>query len=426
MNEDVLPADLYEVVNRAILSESDRDVLMMLYMPIIGADAITLYLTLYTELKLGQFITLPAHHHHLMVTMGRKLSDIKNARIKLEAIGLMKSYVHENSVKSFVYELYSPLPAYDFFSHPILNMVLYNNVGKEEYDRLKGYFKMPEINLKEYKDITVSIDESYKTESFTSFEIENKDIIKKDIGMLTYSLDYDFDLLISSINSNVFNPKCLNKSMKELILNLSFLYSFDPIEMAEIIKTCLNEKGNIDKEQLRINSRKFYQYNNDNRLPSLIYMAQPEFARSPVGDNSNRGRLIKVFETTSPYEFLRSKNKGVKPNEKDMKVLETLLVDYRLNPAVINVLVDYVLKTNNGKLTKNYCEAIASQWKRMNIETAREAMEIAEAEHKKYSKNTKTVSEKKSVVPIWFDKELNKESTKEEQEELEELLKEFR
>lgn len=429
MNESLLPADIYEVVNRSMLTEYDKDTLMMLYMPLIGHTAVSLYLALYTELKVGQFISVPLKHHHLMTSMALKLSEIKDARIKLEAIGLLKTYVHTNSVKSYVYELYSPLSASDFFSHPMFNIVLYNNVGKEEYERLKNYFKMPNINLKDYTDITVPFDAGFRSESYTSFELENKDIIKKDTLRLTYELDFDFELMISSINIQGFNPKCINKTMKELIINLSFLYKFDPIEMSEIIKTCINEKGNIDKELLRKNSRKFYQYNNDNRLPSLIYNNQPEYARSPLGDNSNKGRLIRVFETTSPYEFLRSKNKGMKPSERDLKILEDLLVDFKLTPAVVNVLVDYVLKTNNKNLNKNYIDVIATQWKRLNIETAKEAMEIAISEHKKYSKknnDTKT-TKKENKVPVWFDKEINNSDTsKEDIEELEDLLKEYR
>ncbi|UKI58211.1 MAG: hypothetical protein L6V81_01845 [Clostridium sp.] len=36
-----------------------------------------------------------------------------------------------------------------------------------------------------------------------------------------------------------------------------------------------------------------------------------------------------------------------------MKILESLLMDLKLNPAVVNVLIDYTLKTNNNKLVKS-------------------------------------------------------------------------
>ena len=150
-----------------------------------------------------------------------------------------------------------------------------------------------------------------------------------------------------------------------------------------------------------------------------------------IGDNSKKGRIIGVFENTSPYDFLQSKYKGVKPTSRDLKILEMLLIDLEFNPAVVNVLIDYVLKKNNNKLSTSYVETIAGQWRRAGIKTAREAMEFAEKEHKKMvKKNEKVVSTKKVQVtptPVWFDQTLEKENVSDdEQKELEELLKDFR
>jgi replication initiation and membrane attachment protein DnaB len=40
------PADIYQVVDRSLISEIDKLVLNMLYMPIIGNSAVSLYLKL--------------------------------------------------------------------------------------------------------------------------------------------------------------------------------------------------------------------------------------------------------------------------------------------------------------------------------------------------------------------------------------------
>ena len=65
-----------------------------------------------------------------------------------------------------------------------------------------------------------------------------------------------------------------------------------------------------------------------------------------------------------------------------------LIIGYGLKPGVVNVLIDYILKTNNNKLTRNLAETIAGQWQRLKIETVDEAMRVAEKEHKKYKKTT--------------------------------------
>ena len=183
----------------------------------------------------------------------------------------------------------------------------------------------------------------------------------------------------------------------------------------------------IDKTILRKNARNYYQYQNNGKLPSLIYQNQPEYLRSPIGKDSKRAKLIYTFETTSPYNFLKSKNNGAKPTDRDVKLIESLRIDLELQPAVINVLLDYALMVNNNKLNKNFIETIAGQWKRLNIETAEEAMNQALKESKKKSNSTKTYNKKETIVPEWFGKEIEKQDiTVEDEDEMKNLLSEFK
>lgn len=428
----LLPADIYQVVNKSLLNENDKLVLSMLYMPIIGNTAVTLYNTLYNELKANNFISNELTHHHLMTNLGDTLDNIKEARIKLEGIGLMKTYYMKGSVNSYVYELYSPLSVNEFFNHPIFNMVFYNNVGKEEYSRIKNYFRVPFVNLNGYVDVTSPFDMTFKSRSYTNFELENsEDIVKKVKIPLSYEMVFDFDALISSMPKGLVNPKFLTKSSKDLITHLSFLYSVDPITMADLVKVSLNEKGLIDREMLKSNVRRMYEFNNDGRLPSLVFKSQPDYLRSPKGDNSFIGRMINVFETTKPYDFLKDKYKGVRPSSKDMKILEMLIVEFQFNPAVCNVLIDYILKTQDNRLVKNYVEAVASDWKKANLETAKEAMEYAEKVHKKMLRMKENnvrvkVEKKEEIIPLWFNKSQVKEDMDAEtKSELEGFFKEY-
>ena len=147
MNGKLLPADTYIVVNKTILSEQDKKKITMLYQPIIGHTAVSLYLTLIDDLEKREVMSDELTHHHLVSTMQLKLNDIVIAREKLEAVGLLKTYVKEENVNNYVYVLYSPLSVNDFLNHPILSVVLYNNLGKKEYEKLVNYFKIPRIVL---------------------------------------------------------------------------------------------------------------------------------------------------------------------------------------------------------------------------------------------------------------------------------------
>ena len=67
-------------------------------------------------------------------------------------IKILKTYLKKDNINNYVYVLYNPISANEFLNHPILNVVLYNNVGKTEYNRLHDYFKLPHISLKEYEE----------------------------------------------------------------------------------------------------------------------------------------------------------------------------------------------------------------------------------------------------------------------------------
>lgn len=425
---NILPADTYTVINKTILTENDRKILTMLYQPIIGSDSINLFFTLWMDLDKNEFMSIEENHHHLMTSMSMPLDKIVTAREKLEAIGLLKTFYKEKEdSNNYVYELFSPISASEFFSHPILNIVLYNAVGKSEYQRITNYFKIPRININDYEDITKEFSDIFTSTPSTTFENNIQNV--KSNNSLGISLDnkVDFDYLISSMPKETINEKTFTKEIKKLINDLSWIYNLEIDELKNIILSSLNSKNMIDKTTLRKNARNYYQYQNNGRLPSLIFQNQPEYLRSPIGKDSKRAKLIYTFETTSPYNFLKSKNNGAKPTDRDLKLIENLSLDLELKPAVINVLLDYALMVNNNKLNKNFIEAIASQWKRLNIETAEEAMNQALKESKKKNNTTKTYTKKENIVPEWFGKEIEKEDiTIEDENEMKDLLKEFK
>jgi len=208
--------------------------------------------------------------------------------------------------------------------------------------------------------------------------------------------------------------------------------------MQGLIRNAINEKGLIDKSLLRKSCREYYQFDNFGNLPTLIYNRQPEYLKKPKGDNSKWAKMVYTFENFTPYQLLKAKYKGAEPTDRDKKLIESLLIDQKLNPGVVNVLISYVLKSNNEQLTKSYVETIAGQWKRLNIETVEEAMRFTEKEHKKLGKifqkknnsdgttKVKTVKTDEKNLPAWFNKEQElTQSSVEEEEEMDKILSEL-
>ena len=239
----------------------------------------------------------------------------------------------------------------------------------------------------------------------------------------------DFDLVIKSIPSGLINARTFNKRVKSVINQLSFVYNIDTIKMIEIIRLSIDSGGLINKEKLVESARKSYEFNNNGRLPTLIYRTQPEYLKTPEGDTSNKAKIIKFFENTTPNDFLKGKNKGVNPTKYDLQTLEGLAINFELSPGVINVLVDFCLRVNDNKLTINYIESIATSFKRKGIKTVPDAMEeLKKAYKKKTSVVVKTEKQKEvKQMPVWMNKQLeSSELSEEDLKALEEEFKEFR
>lgn len=424
----ILPADSYLVVNKSFLNENDRKLLTTLYQPIIGTVAICLYFTLWSDLNKTNIISNEFTHHHLMNSMGLKLDEIIIARKKLEALGLLKTFFKEGNINNYIYELYSPLSPLEFFSNPILSSSLLASIGKKEYQMLISYFKPLKLNISEFENITCSFSDIYKMDIKTIEDVTEKDIISKEKNDISINDVLDFDYIKESIPKGILSNNAFSSSLIKLLNRLAYLYNFDNDTMIELLKNSINEKGTFNEEKLKKNCKNLFSFENDG-VPKLIFKSKNDVKVDNKNIKDIKQKLIECFECTTPYDFLKAKYGGSKPTSKDISLVESLLVDQELNPGVVNVLIDYVLRTNEKKLNKNLVQAIASQWKMCNITTVKDAMKQAEKEYRKINqakekKNIKKIETEK--LPNWYGKDVKKqEMSKEDIKELENMLSEF-
>ena len=399
---EVLPLDSFIVINHTFLNDQNREVLSLLYQPIMGSIAFNLYVTLW-----GFIGNENINHYDIVNTMQIKLEDICKAREKLEALGLLKTYVKKGDLNEYIYELYSPLTAYEFINNPILDTSLFNNVGKKAYENIVNKFSIPNINLSEYKDISKTFRDVF---SFTQTKrINNKNIVKvKHLG-LDFEPTIDLREVLGNIPSELIDYKSIDSNTRMLIYQLALVYGYDNKTMTMIIEDSLGCNKKIEPEVLKTNCRNYYKFENKNHVPAIVDREQPYAWRSNTNGGSKLDLYIKELEEASPKEFLTSKNGGCEPTRADLKLIEYLLIDLNLKPGVVNVLIDYVLRINNNKLNKAYVEKIASQWIRCNINTVADAINIAKGENKK---KTKQQSKK---LPDWLDKEIKSDLMSEEE-----------
>src|SRR5699024_11703218 len=129
--KELQPVDAYTVNMSQPFSAYDQKFLTLFYQPLIGSVAMSLYMTLVADAERGdeQF-----NHYYLMNVLSLPLKPIFEARISLEAIGLIRTYVKDHgNDRAFIYELSTPLYAKAFFVDPLFSTFFFSNISYLSY-----------------------------------------------------------------------------------------------------------------------------------------------------------------------------------------------------------------------------------------------------------------------------------------------------
>ncbi|MFV9511168.1 replication initiation and membrane attachment family protein [Tepidibacillus sp. LV47] len=470
---EITPLDPYQVRMTESIEMSHISYLIHLYQPIIGPEAVSLYLTLRNHFP-SQYLGVSSQHMH------RQLANqvyvpfhiLMKARKTLEAVGLLKTkkYQHSLEEKQFIeYILIPPLKPVEFFQSDILSIMLLNRIGKNAYQALMEQLLVDEKTApsSEYieKEITKSFDEVFDSilwsEITISPESEIDQFIKpyssisaknsqrKTITIKDQYLDIEF---IKGMTSNLYQDQHIfSQENIQLFHELAFLYHLSEMDLIHLLHDpyIYDSHGKLQEDLLRERVRERLQY----EQKEMFFVEKGKTLHSPkegqvpnIEDKEQRHMWI--LEHYSPIELLKRYQRGAKIPEADLHLIEGLIRDYGLPYQVVNVLIEYVLLSNQYKLPKKLTEKIAGHWKRLNITTVEEALQIAKKEHqlyrgwkegsKKGSSSIKTVKERKiekrEKVPDYIlnqekkyhgnrSSEAQKELDPKAQEEIEELLR---
>ncbi|ANB62322.1 replication initiation and membrane attachment family protein [Anoxybacteroides amylolyticum] len=454
--KELIPVDRYIVRSNGMLHDFDRKVITLLYQPLIGSRAFSLYMTLWGELD-QQFLTAETTHHSLMAIMQCNLKDIYEERLKLEGIGLLKTYVNRSKdPNQFIYELQPPLSPEKFFNDGMLNVFLYNRVGRTKFQKLKQFFSIPALDTQHFSPITRSFNEVFASVHPEQMVATMNEEAKNDLSLPqerayldrsteTYVLGeevFDFELFFAGLSKQIVPKRAITAKVREAIKKLSFLYGISPLEMQKLVMDVIDPTEHIDIEALRKAARDWYQFERGDELPHLSTRVQPFAYRTmiDVEPKTKEEQLMKQLETISPRQLLMEISGGAEPSMSDLQLIEDIMFQQKLLPGVVNVLIYYVMLRTDMKLSKAYVEKIASHWARKKIRTVKEAMELAKKEAQKYQswatdkeKKPARKTVRKEMLPDWLNMDYSQKESEQtpsdleaKRRELEERLKKYR
>ena len=414
MNE-LMMSDLYMVNANYPLDSIHMRTIQLLYQPLVGNTACSLYLTLYAELDQLSLTKATSLFSRLTKISGLSLTQINEASKKLEAIGLLERYkkdVDNNRIYHFVIK--TPLSPSKIFNHVILGPLLLQRLGKEDLYRTKLCFKSSTFDFSDYENITAKFTDVFDINMLEGSKevLVEKNYFGNDYGKIDG--DYDLELFYQGLKDYQIKRSVITSDDETLIKQLGIMYRINSLDMQGLVKDSIkNDK--ISKQLLIKNCRDYY----DIAMPEKfeeIYHKQAAIHKSS-SNNDLLNAHIQYLESVNPYQLLKDKQGGREPLKHDLQIVESIMTSLYLQPGVVNVLIELTLSQCDNVLSRAFMQTRAAQWKRKKIETVKEAMDEAKL-YLKYRRNDDVDDDLKDDVSM-----VNNDSV--DETELNEFLSQF-
>ena len=368
--------DLFKVNIKNIFSSDDFKVLALLYQPLIGNTAYTLFSTIY---HLGNNIEYK--HQVLFDLLNVKLADYIKAREKLEAVGLLDVYKNE---MGYIYIVRNPHNATQFFNDTILGSYLESEIGDKGLKNLITLFKIELAPIDKYKKITKNFNDVFETKDLDMLTpIDN--LRGRDISGPLIDECFSLDAFESKLSNRAKKNQLLNPKIRQQLNSLAWVYHFNIDDLAVIYNDSLDEYGNVRVETLKLRARAHYNKHN--------------LGDCPVISTLHTDNRYEVMEKTSPKVILDQYAKnGAK--SLDLDEIDTVLNRIGVSYGVLNVVLIHLLKMKDGVLPNwAYIEKTILTWQGKGVTNTSLALNYATELETKDKKTTKKIVEE----PEWLD-----------------------
>ena len=362
--EYVLQSDVYQIKLASLVSNVDKDVMVELYQPLVGANATILYLTLLKQ-KRNEEDEIEYDLTHLLNILQFTPAQFLSARRMLEGVGLLRSYCNE--ARQFLYVLYAPKNPKDFFDDVLFKGLLIQSIGEKETKKLASRYK---VNLdidQGYEEVSASfIDIFHPNYDDAAFKKNFKEVFAgHDEGRIR--INFNDDLFTKYLSDNLEDPELSigKRDLKE-IARYSALFGFSEKQMASVVASVYHsdKSPKIDFAELALKAEEELRNNKPIVNTELSMMKGDD----PLSEK------CRLMDATAPAKYLKILQNNTKVSNGDLQIVESLSKNYGFSNGVINAIIDYALEKCDNTLNKNYCEKVASTLARSNVSSAIDAM----------------------------------------------------
>ena len=385
--KEAKPTDSYNVLKESSYSFEDDAYLLDFYAPILSLKAIGVYLALRNEAG-EENKPFSSFYLHYQISEGDFFSSLEG----LEAIGLIKTYFLEKSESnSFSFALYSPRSPEEFLSNELLSGTLIRFTNEEyvlSFQKKYALSPLPEG----YQDVSKKFMDQFQLDMSGKLYLSlssNSSLAGKRCPAI--SLYFDKRKFLNKMKEErpSFQENILAKTEYVRIARYASLYAFDEETMASFLLSSRNVFDMNKEYGSRVDFHALEKLCMDNDTHE--YLHRKAGKPSEIHGENGIATVIRAMDSMNSVDFLTLLQKGGKPAQNDLKLINTLVVEMGLPENVTNALIFHVLKINDNALVPSYVEGLAATLVRQGVETALDALNFLERNVRK-PRNSQTTT----------------------------------
>lgn len=426
------PKDGFLVTHAAYFNDMQQNYLIYFYQPILGPVATSLYTTLKTLESPALLRSQRPMHRVLLDYLNVDLVAIEQARRRLEALGLLRTFVNEDVIgKYFVYELYPPLAPDEFFKDDLLSLLLLQTIGQKNFDSLVTKFELHPVT-KDLKEITANFSNVFpeivaravRTPAATQQAKQAVDLKERPAVLFSEAdLDtFDWDFL-QSLLAKFQVTKAELKQHQQTIYQLHHFYDIDETTMANLIANTVNivtNQINVKKLESLVLSEYTQTQGSAVTMPVQSEPAATDLTAetTDTSEKSAEQTLFKKARQLSVFDFLAWQKQlvGGFVGKGETRVLRELQNRHIFPDEILNMLTYANLHTGGATtVTQAFTDSVANDWLQNEINTPQRALK--RIQERQYSKTGKVANSPRSYnqrrtnngqsvepIPAWFKK----------------------
>lgn len=346
---------------------ANEKILHFLYGPIIGKNAIYLYKHLIHlqsfQLHIGSIIQL--NLETLLNQLNINYDEFQNDIEILEAINLINTYKDINKNDEIVFKLIEPLKWTNFCRNDYYMNLLSSKLGEIEFEKLKYLFN-GNNQLVGLTNVSKTFEQKFE---------------------LHKSISINFDILHDFIFKHTNKLISLDESLKIMINDAYQKFHLSYQEICQLLLKSLVKNDNVfmfDEKLFIIALKSNEDLKNINMLNTNLKINRNNLIFIKNANLDEFKYVINDYKTLNSEQYLACIQKHA-ISESDRSLIRALKEEYKLPEYIINILIDYCIYRNNGRIEPLYLHKISLTINRLNLHNVNEIIQHLQNANSKVS-----------------------------------------